>query len=142
MAISTPTTGDADRPMGDLNTTPLIDVMLVLLVMFIITIPVQSHAVDLDLPQEPPPEATMEPLRNVLLVDAEGQAFWNAREVSDEELRTPLALVPQVAPDSELHFRPDEATRYERVDEVLAMIRRAGVKNLGFVGNERYENEF
>ncbi|WP_265529303.1 ExbD/TolR family protein [Sphingomicrobium marinum] len=128
--------------MSDLNTTPLIDVMLVLLIMFIITIPIQTHKVALDLPAGPPPVADLEPLRNALLLDADGQAYWNAKSVSDDELRTLLELTPQLAPDAELHFRPDAEARYARVDEVMAMIRRAGVDKLGFVGNEKYESEF
>lgn len=131
-----------EQPMGELNTTPLIDVMLVLLIMFIITIPVQTHAVELDLPGDEPPVTKLEPLRNVLLVDETGQAYWNAEPVTDDALRTLLDAVPQVAPDSELHFRPDAEARYERVDEILAMIRRAGVDKMGFVGNERYGTEF
>ncbi|RZV50029.1 MAG: biopolymer transporter ExbD [Sphingomonadaceae bacterium] len=134
--------GSDEQLMRDLNTTPLIDVMLVLLIMFIITIPMQTHKVALDLPAGPPPLADLQPLRNALLLDAEGQAFWNARAVSDEELRTLLDLTPQLAPDAELHFRPAAEARYERVDEVMAMIRRAGVDKLGFVGNEKYGTEF
>ena len=141
-AKTTVGSSNGGRPMGDLNTTPLIDVMLVLLIMFIVTIPVQTHAVELDLPGGPPPEATLEPLRNVLLVDAEGQAYWNAEPVSDEALRDILDAAAIVARDAELHFKPDEATRYERVDELLVMIRRSGVAKLGFVGNEQYGTEF
>ena len=126
-------------PMMDLNTTPLIDVMLVLLVMFIVTIPPQTHAVKLDLPTNrcdgcPRPNAT----RNTIVITPAGAILWNGTPVSKPQLGWELATTANMSPQPELHLQPDPAARYETVDEVLAMTKRAGVTNMGFVGNERY----
>jgi biopolymer transport protein ExbD len=121
----------------EINTTPLIDVLLVLLVMFIITIPLQTHAVKLDLPA-PGPKAEVHPIRNELVVAQSGMALWNGTPVNDRELRARLVATQQMQPTPELHLRPDAYARYERVDEVLALIKREHVQKVGFVGNERY----
>ena len=131
-------------PILDLNTTPLIDVMLVLLVMFIITIPIQTHAVKLDLPvnqpnQPPPP---IQPLKNTVVVSANGQILWNGSPVSQPQLRQYLDTTQQMNPIPELHLQPDATARYELVDEVLAITKRAHVQKMGFVGNEYYMNIF
>jgi biopolymer transport protein ExbD len=124
-------------PISDLNTTPLIDVMLVLIIMLIITIPPQTHRVALDLPGKPI-VPVVNPVRNVLAIDEDGAASWNGRPISDASLQATLAEVGQMQRSPELHFRPDSEARYERVDDVLAMTKRAQVTKLGFVGNERY----
>ena len=128
------------EPMMDINTTPLIDVMLVLLIMFIITIPVQTHAVKLDLPQNnnvntPPP---IQPTKNRVTIDPAGTVFWNGSPVSLTVLRQYLDQTQQMDPVPELHLEPDPQARYEVVDEVLAVTKRANVEKMGFVGNERY----
>jgi biopolymer transport protein ExbD len=125
------------EPMMEINTTPLIDVMLVLIIMLILTIPPQTHAVTLDLPQGPPPLAP-DPVRNVLVVTNDGQTLWNGQRLSDAQLDATLVASVAMSPQPELHFRPDAKARYERVDDVLAMTKRAEVRRLGFVGNERY----
>jgi biopolymer transport protein ExbD len=125
-------------PIMEINTTPLVDVMLVLLVMFIITIPIQSHAVKLDLPGPPPPTAKVDPLRNRLVITASGGLSWNGTGVSDDGLRSLLAATQAMAQPPELQLQPDAAARYERVDQVLAITRRAHVTRMGFVGNEAY----
>ena len=135
MAMSA--TGD-DQVMSELNTTPLIDVMLVLLIMFIITIPVQSHSVPIDLPQGKPPLVTVDPVRNKLVVDRAGAAYWNGQPVSTEALAATLQRVAALPVQPELHFEPHAETRYQRVDELLALIKRANVGVMGMVGNERY----
>jgi biopolymer transport protein ExbD len=135
------TTGDNDsgEPMLDINTTPLIDVMLVLLIMFIITIPVQTHAVKLDLPQNtdaPPPP--VEPIKNKVVITAAGQVLWNGNPVNLVQLRQYLDVSQQMNPVPELHLQPEPNARYELVDQVLAVTKRAHVEKMGFVGNENY----
>ena len=128
------------EPMMEMNTTPLIDVMLVLLIMFIITIPIQTHAVKLDLPQPnenntPPP---VDPVKNKIVIDPAGSVFWNGAVVDLPTLTQYLDLTQQMNPTPELHLQPDPNARYERVDEVLAVTKRVGVEKMGFVGNEQY----
>ncbi|HEY1604063.1 MAG TPA: biopolymer transporter ExbD [Allosphingosinicella sp.] len=129
------------EPMMDINTTPLIDVMLVLLIMFIITIPIQTHAVKLDLPQNtnsaPPP---IEPVKNKVVITAAGQVLWNGAPIDLLTLRQYLDLTQQMNPIPELHLQPEATARYELVDEVLAVTKRAHVEKMGFVGNEAYAN--
>ena len=135
---------DEPRPFMEMNTTPLIDVLLVLLVMLIITIPIQTHAVKLDLPvnqpnQPPPP---IQPVKNTVVVSSTGQILWNGSPVSKEQLRQYLDVTQQMNPIPELHLQPDSTARYELVDEVLAITKRAHVQKMGFVGNEYYMNVF
>ena len=135
---------DDGSPMMEMNTTPLIDVMLVLLIMFIITIPVQTHAVKLDLPQDdgsnnPPP---VDPVKNKIVVTSGDVILWNGTPVSQLELRQYLDVSQQMVPIPELHLQPEPNARYETVDEVLAITKRASVEKMGFVGNEAYYQEF
>ena len=138
MAMST---GSAEgEPMMDINTTPLIDVMLVLLIMFIITIPLQTHAVKLDLPQEqpnqePPP---IDPVKNKIVITPQNQVLWNGDPIDLGRLRTYLDQTQTMNPVPELHLQPEPNARYELVDEVLAVTKRARVEKMGFVGNEAY----
>jgi biopolymer transport protein ExbD len=130
------------EPMMDINTTPLIDVMLVLLIMFIITIPIQTHAVKLDLPQDqqnqqPPP---IDPVKNKVVITADGQVLWNGTPIDLLTLRQYLDRTQQMPQIPELHLQPDPQARYELVDEVLAVTKRAHVEKMGFVGNEAYAN--
>jgi biopolymer transport protein ExbD len=131
--------GGENEPMMEINTTPLIDVMLVLLIMFIITIPIQTHAVKLDLPQSqnnnpPPVDAT----KNVVTIDPRDQVYWNGSPIQPEMLRSLLLQTVQMDPQPELHIEPDAQARYDTVDKVLAIAKRAQVEKLGFVGNEKY----
>jgi biopolymer transport protein ExbD len=134
---------DDGEPMMDMNTTPLIDVMLVLLIMFIITIPVQTHAVKIDLPvnndSTPPP---VNPIKNDLGIGADGIVTWNGAPVDDQTLEAYLNASVQKQPEPELHFRPDANARYDVVDRVMTVIKNAHVTKLGFVGNENYNREF
>jgi biopolymer transport protein ExbD len=142
MAMSSGGGGD-DGPMMEINTTPLIDVMLVLLIMIIMTIPVQTHAVKVDLPQQqnnPPP--TVLPDKNKVFIDKDGKVFWNADVVTDVQLAQYLLQTRNMNPEPELHFQPDPNARYEVVDHVLAIVKRSNVTKLGFVGNEAYRSEF
>ncbi|MFN3473716.1 MAG: ExbD/TolR family protein, partial [Blastomonas sp.] len=131
---------DDGEPMMEMNTTPLIDVMLVLLIMFIITIPVQTHAVKIDLPVDSPtpPEVVIEPVKNKLIVDTNDTLSWNGTPVSQSQLAGILAQTRNMDPEPELQFQPDARARYQIVDEVLVVIKRSGVTKLGFVGNEQY----
>ena len=133
---------ESSEPMMDINTTPLIDVMLVLLIMFIITIPVQTHAVKLDLPQNmpnqtPPP---IDPVKNKIVVMPNDAVLWNGAPVDLVTLRQYLDITTTMTPTPELHLQPHPDARYEQVDEVLAVTKRANVQAMGFVGNERYAN--
>ena len=132
---------ESAEPMMEINTTPLIDVMLVLLIMIIMTIPIQTHAVKLDLPQNsqstPPP---IEPTKNKVVITPDGQVLWNGVPVNLTTLRQYLDLTTTMRPVPELHLQPDPQARYELVDEVLAVCKRANVTAMGFVGNEAYAN--
>jgi|SRR6476469_7680766 biopolymer transport protein ExbD len=139
MSMQTTSDNDSGEPMMEINTTPLIDVMLVLLIMFIITIPIQTHAVKLDLPQDthqPPPP--IQPLKNTVGVSAQGAITWNGNPISKQQLRQYLEVTQQMNPVPELHLQPDATARYELVDEVLAITKKAHVQKMGFVGNEYY----
>ena len=127
------------QPMIELNMTPLIDVLLVLIIMFIITIPIQTNAVKIDLPGKPPPVVlTPNPVRNLLTITPDGIARWNGVAADDVTLMATLRASKQMRPQPELHLKPDGQARYERVDEVLAMTKRAEIMRMGFVGNEAY----
>jgi biopolymer transport protein ExbD len=131
------------QPMMEMNTTPLIDVMLVLLIMFIITIPIQTHAVKVDLPQPSDSQRNpVEPDKNKISITATGQVLWNGTPVDNTVLQQYLVQTTQLPTEPELHFQPDPGARYETVDQVLAIIKRANVAKLGFVGNEQYRGDF
>jgi len=136
--------GREDEPMLDINTTPLIDVMLVMLIMLIITIPIQTHAVKLDLPQnnqnQPPPP--VDPVKNKVVITRADQILWNGTPVNLVTLRQYLDLTTTMNPVPELHLQPESTARYETVDEVLAVTKRANITAMGFVGNEYYANAF
>jgi biopolymer transport protein ExbD len=142
MAMQTTGSNVSGEPMMDINMTPLIDVMLVLLIMFIITIPIQTHAVKLDLPVDqtnsPPPP--IDPVKNKVVITAGGQILWNGAPVEQNQLRQYLELSQQMNPIPELHLQPEPEARYELVDEVLAVTKHAHVEKMGFVGNEAYMN--
>jgi biopolymer transport protein ExbD len=141
MAMQTTSDNQAGEPIMDINTTPLIDVLLVLLIMFIITIPIQTHAVKLDLPQNseaPPPP--VDPIKNKIVITESGQTLWNGVGVNSQQLRQYLEVSQQMDPLPELHLQPEPTARYETVDQVLAITKQAKVEKMGFVGNEQYAN--
>jgi biopolymer transport protein ExbD len=125
-------------PIAEINTTPLVDVMLVLLIMFIIIIPVVSHKVPLDLPsvpvrpQEPPPTHQLDIL-------AGGGLLWDGSAIAPAALAGRLGALAADPAHPELHLNADGEARYEQVDQILALIRRAGVTRLGLVDNGRFE---
>ena len=144
MAMQTTSDNVEGTPMMEMNMTPLIDVLLVLLIMFIITIPVQSHAVKLDLPVNQPNDAPppVDPVKNLLVVTAGGTVTWNGAPVNLEQLRQYLDISQQMNPIPELHLQPEPEAPYGVVDEVLAVTKRAHVEKMGFVGNEAYMKVF
>src|SRR3954447_17640608 len=112
------------QPIMEMNTTPLIDVMLVLLVMFIITVPIQTHAVKLDLPTACADCTKPNAVENEIAITRSGALLWNEKPISAEGLKYGLRLTQRMRPIPELHLRPDPAARYEAVDQVLGMIKR------------------
>jgi len=138
MAMSVGGGGD-DEPMMDINTTPLIDVMLVLLIMFIITLPVMTHAVKLDMPQsknQPPPDVVIEPIQ--LEVDWDGTVIWNGTPVQLNALEGYFRVEAAKNPQPEVHVRPNRRAPYDTVAKVLALAQRNGMQRIGFVGNEQF----
>jgi biopolymer transport protein ExbD len=132
--------GGEGEPMMEINTTPLIDVMLVLLIMFIITLPVMTHAVKLDMPRPnsnpTPPNEIVEPIR--LDIDWDGAIIWNGTQVQLEVLETYFRNESSKNPQPELHVRPDRRANYDTVAKVLAIAQRNGMQRIGFVGNEQF----
>ena len=133
---------DDNEPMMDMNTTPLIDVMLVLLIMFIITIPVQTHAVKIDLPIPTDSQSNVDPEKNKVMIDPAGTITWNGTPIDLAQLATYLEQTKALPVEPELQVQPDPYARYIVVDRVMAVIKRSGVGKLGFVGNEQYARVF
>lgn len=128
-----------DGLMVEMNTTPLIDVMLVLLIMLIITIPLQTHAVKLDMPQATEELPPADPLIIRLDVSADGKPIWNGEVIEDPlALEALLAAAAVAVPMPEIHLRPDPEVRYDEVAQILSAAQRLNVTRIGFVGNERY----
>lgn len=128
------------EPIPDMNTTPLIDVMLVLLIMFIITIPVQTHAVKLDLPVNANTPTNVDPVFNQVDIDFLSNIYWNKQEVDLATLRGYMRQAAAIQPQPELRLRPEGLAKYETVDKVMAEAQQAGITKMGFVGNEAYAN--
>lgn len=122
-----------DEVMNEINMTPLVDVMLVLLIIFIITVPVMNHAVPLDLPQASNQPEQVKPDSIQVSVNAEGQYFWNEDPVSDTELKARLTEAANKAPQPELHIRGDKNTRYERIAMLMSDAQQASLTKVGFV---------
>ena len=131
---------DDGQPMMEMNTTPLIDVMLVLLIMLMITIPPVTHMVDIDLPiVQPPTDAPkLDPVVNKIFIDDAGAVLWNGTAVSQQQVADYLKQTKAMTPEPELQFQPTENAPYVTVDEVLAVVKRSTITKFGFVGNENY----
>jgi len=138
MNVAQGRSGDPDV-MIDINTTPLIDVMLVLLVMLIITIPIQLHSVNLNMPTGAPPPTQVKPEVVKIDIDPTSVVYWQGEPVaSGEDLHDKLRAVATAEPQPELHIRPDRAAKYEVVASVLAAAQRLGVTRLGIIGSEQF----
>jgi biopolymer transport protein ExbD len=130
--------GGEDEPMMDINMTPLIDVMLVLLIMFIITIPVMTHAVKLDMPRASNAPSNAQPIVINLEIDFDGTVLWNGTPVEIEALEGYFRREAGLDPQPELHIRPSKRAKYDVVARVLASAQRNGMRKIGFVGNEQF----
>ncbi len=134
---------DDGAPMLEMNMTPLIDVLLVLLIMFIITIPVATHAVNIDLPQpdpNPPPEDMIEPDKNKIVLTQNNEILWNGTGINQNELVRNLQFTKNIVPEPELQFEPEATASYDLSARVLNVIKGSGVSRFGFVGNEQYRS--
>jgi len=127
------TQDDADEVMNEINMTPLVDVMLVLLIIFIITVPVMKHAVPVDLPRASNEREVVKPETIRLSVTADGKYHWNETAISDEELEPRLQAEARKDPQPDLHIRGDKDVRYERVAQAMSAAQRSGVRKIGFV---------
>ena len=133
--------GDDPETMLDVNTTPLIDVMLVLLVMLIITIPIQLHSVNLDMPAGNPPPPTKEPVVHEVFIDFDGTVSWDGVALPNHAaVEAKLAEIAAEPDQSEVHIKPNKLVEYGNVAAVMAAAQRLGVKKMGMVGNEQFIN--
>ena len=141
MSMQVGSGGDSDDPIMDVNTTPLIDVMLVLIIMLIITIPIQTHAVKMNLPVGPSAAPPQPPVSVRIDVDFDGTIGWNGSIVADRaELENRLAQVAALPDQPEVHLRPNKLVSYKVVAMVMASAQRLGVTKIGLVGNEQFMN--
>ena len=141
MAMNVGSSSDDGDVMVDINTTPLIDVMLVLLIMLIITIPIQTHAVKLNMPVNTPNQQHVEPVVINITVDFDGTIGWNNEIVKDRaDLETRLYRITQVPDQPEVHLQPNKLAPYKFVAEVMAEAQRLGVNKIGIVGNEQFDH--
>lgn len=130
---------DDGSPMMEMNTTPLIDVMLVLLIMFIITIPVATNSINIDLPvPNPAQNITVEPVKNKLVITQANEILWNGNTINEGQLVTLLQESAAMNPEPELQFQPEALASYDLSANVLNIIKSSGVTKFGFVGNEQY----
>ena len=127
------TQDEADEVMNEINMTPLVDVMLVLLIIFIITVPVMKHSVNVDLPRATNQPENIKPETIRLSVASDGKYYWNESQVTQEELLPRLQVEAAKQPQPDLHIRGDKDVRYERVAQAMAAAQRAGVRKIGFV---------
>lgn len=127
------TQDDTDEVMNEINMTPLVDVMLVLLIIFIITVPVMKHSVNIDLPRVSNQQELVKPETVRLSVDADGSYYINDAKIADNELAPRLQAAAAQNPQPDLHIRGDKAVRYERVAQAMAAAQQAGLRKIGFI---------
>ncbi|WP_431096940.1 ExbD/TolR family protein [Polaromonas aquatica] len=127
------TQDDSDDVMNEINMTPMVDIMLVLLIIFIITVPVMKHSVNIDLPRASNEAQNIKPETIRLSVDAEGSYFLNEAKIADEALATQLKAAAAQNPQPDLHIRGDKSVRYERVAQAMAAAQQAGLRKIGFI---------
>jgi biopolymer transport protein ExbD len=139
MNVGTPSRSSDMDVMIDINTTPLIDVMLVLLVMLIITIPIQLHSVNLNLPTGNPPPPLVLPDVVKLDIDEQSRVYWNGEVVDDRgTLEAKMSASAQQSVQPEVHLRPDKSAKYSVVAGVMASAQRLGLTKIGIVGSEQF----
>ena len=130
---------DDGQPMMEMNTTPLIDVMLVLLIMLIFTLPVATHSIDIDLPQASNvPTENIDPIKNKIVLTPQDQILWNGTPITDNQLVANLQQTLTFAVEPELQYEPASEASYDLAAKVLNIIKASGVTKFGFVGNEKY----
>ncbi|WP_309678737.1 biopolymer transporter ExbD [Polaromonas sp.] len=127
------TQDDTDEVMNEINMTPMVDIMLVLLIIFIITVPVMKHSVNIELPRASSEAQNIKPQTLRLSVDAEGSYFLNDAKVADADLASQLKAAAVQNPQPDLHIRGDKAVRYERVAQAMAAAQQAGLRKIGFI---------
>ena len=140
MSMNVGSPGGSDEPevLMDINTTPLIDVMLVLLVMLIITIPIQIHAVSLDMPVGAPPTNNIKPEKIQIDIDESSVVYWQGVAVSAEELEANMATVAQQPSQPEVHIRPNKGSQYAVFANVLSTSKRKGLTKMAVIGSEQF----
>ena len=138
MSIGESKSSSDPGPMMEMNMTPLIDVMLCLIILFIITIPIQNHAVNLNMPVGTPPPPTKEPVVVDLVIDFDGTIYWNSVVVTAAELDGKLLAVAAEKDQPEVHLRSNKLAKYKYVAAVMAAAQRFGVNKIGMVGNEQF----
>jgi biopolymer transport protein ExbD len=134
------TQDDTDDVMNEINMTPMVDIMLVLLIIFIITVPVMKHSVNIDLPRASNQAQNIKPETLRLSVDAQGRYFMNEVQMADADLVPRLQIAASQNPQPELHIRGDKAVRYERVAEAMAAAQQAGLRKIGFITEPKSES--
>ena len=137
MAMSPFAGDDDDGLMNEINMTPLVDVMLVLLIIFLVTIPAMQHAVKIDLPHASSQPDNVKPAHLDVAVQADGSILWDGRPVADDVLRARIAEAAQAKPQPELHLRADRKVPYERVADVMSAAQAGGLTKIGFVTDPR-----
>ncbi|MEJ0004336.1 MAG: biopolymer transporter ExbD [Pararobbsia sp.] len=133
MAVSSFSTDDDDALMTEINMTPLVDVMLVLLIVFLVTIPVLNHAVKVNLPQAVSQPEDLKPTQVDVSIKADGSVWWNKKEMNPAELKAAIATAATQSPQPEIHLFADRAVRYESVADVMSAVQAGGLSKLGFV---------
>jgi len=130
---------DDGEPMMEMNVTPLIDVMLVLLIMMILSVPPATHAVNIDLPvPSPTPPTDIDPIKNKIVITPDNQILWNGGAINEGQLVTNLEATKGLTPEPELQYQPDAQASYDLSVKVLNIIKQSGVTKFGFVGNEQF----
>lgn len=138
MAFAVPA-GSVSEPLGEINTTPLIDVLLVLLIVFVMSIPMATNSLEVALPGPRPIETVVvNPVRNLLAIDAEGALAWNGQRIDERDLAGLLIRVRATKPEPQVEFSPAADASYERSAHVLLIVKQSRIANFGFIGNERY----
>jgi len=129
---------DDGSPMMEMNTTPLIDVMLVLLILIIMTIPMQNHSVDVDLPQSSNQPTNVDSVKNKIVLTPDNQILWDGQAITPGQLVANLNATKAMNPEPELQFEPDPQAPYDLAAKTIHIIKQSGVTKFGFVGNEKY----